>query len=217
MAKKKAAPAPEAPPAAYITLEKEASVEMIEKKSVFIGHAKPVKTGEEAVEFINKIRGKYPDATHNVYAYMIGANVTRYSDDGEPGGTAGMPVLEVIRKSGFTDACIVVTRYFGGILLGAGGLVRAYSAAAKLAADEAHIVTYGEFTEFSASCNYADFQKIDYELPKYGVKKDGVDFGVQIVLKLAIRKEQYGEFALRLSEMTAGRVVPEVTGSRLDQ
>ena len=218
MAKKKeAAGAAETAPAAYVTLEREASVEMVEKKSVFIGHAKPVKTGDEAVEFINKIRGKYPDATHNVYAYMIGANVTRYSDDGEPVGTAGLPVLEVIRKTGFTDACIVVTRYFGGILLGAGGLVRAYSAAAKLAADEAHIVSYVEFTEFRAACNYADFQKIDYELPRFGVKKDGVDFGAQIVLSLAVRKEQYAEFALRLSEMTAGRVIPEITGSRLDQ
>jgi uncharacterized YigZ family protein len=109
----------------YITLSKEAEVSFIEKKSEFIGYAAPVKTEEEAMEFINKIRKKHANATHNCYAYQLANGSARYSDDGEPQGTAGVPILSVIQKGGFTDAVIVVTRYFGGILLGAGGLVRA--------------------------------------------------------------------------------------------
>ena len=103
----------------YITLEKEASASFVEKKSEFIGYACPCKTEQEALDFIAKIRKKHADAKHNVYAYQIKENnIARFTDDGEPQGTAGMPVLDIIRKTGFTDACIVVTRYFGGILLG---------------------------------------------------------------------------------------------------
>ena len=125
-----------------VTLLKSGSATLVEKKSEFIGYACPVKDEDEAIEFVKSIKKKHSDARHNVYAYMIGQNIARYSDDGEPQGTGGIPVLDVIRKSGFTDAVIVVTRYFGGILLGAGGLVRAYSAAAKMAVDDAGIVTY---------------------------------------------------------------------------
>lgn len=220
MAKKKSsAPLQDAGQASekrYVTLRREASAEMTEKKSVFIGHACPVRTPEEAIAFISKIRARYPDATHNVYAYMIGANVTRYSDDGEPGGTAGMPVLEIIRKGGFTDAAIVVTRYFGGILLGAGGLVRAYSAAARLAADAAEVVTYIPFTLFTLRCTYADFQKLEAELPRFGVRREGSDFSADVTLSCAIPSSAYPDLCVRLSEMSAGRIVPVVTGSRFD-
>ena len=216
MAKKKEVSPAESAPAVYTTLEQEASVEMVEKKSVFIGHAKPVKTGEEAVEFINKIRGKYPDATHNVYAYMIGANVTRYSDDGEPGGTAGMPVLEVIRKSGFTDACIVVTRYFGGILLGTGGLVRAYSHAAKLAAEAAHVITYERFITCEIICDYTDYDKIRASYQGVGLMVDGVDFAADVTQRLAVRAPEYDGFCAALTELTNGAVLIETTGDRFD-
>ena len=138
----------------YTTLEREASAELIERKSVFIGHAKPVKTDEEALEFIKKIKEKHADATHNVYAYYLRSGaMARYSDDNEPQGTAGPPVLEVIKKSGCDDCAVVVTRYFGGILLGAGGLVRAYAAAAGIALEAAHIVTYEEYSVFTLSCD----------------------------------------------------------------
>ena len=122
----------------YTTVKKPASAELIEKRSRFIGYVKPVKTQEEAVAFINEIKSKHWDATHNVYAYVIrGEGISRYSDDNEPQGTAGIPVLDAIRKRDITDCVVVVTRYFGGTLLGAGGLVRAYSASAKAGIDAA--------------------------------------------------------------------------------
>jgi uncharacterized YigZ family protein len=202
----------------YTTLEREASAEFTERRSVFIGCASPVKNNDEAVKFIAKIRSKYSDATHNVYAYLLGGeNVTRYSDDGEPQGTAGIPVLDVIRKGGICDAVIVVTRYFGGILLGAGGLVRAYSAAASLAVKEAHVVSYEGYTEFQVNCSYSEYQKIEYELPKYGIKCDDSDFGSEIILKLAVRDALFEVFSAKLSEMTAGRVSAAVTGRRYDK
>ena len=113
----------------YKTLVSRADAEFIINKSRFIGHGKPVETEEEALAFLAEMRETYKDATHNCYAYIVGANmgVMRYSDDGEPGGTAGMPIIEVLKARGVTNCCVVVTRYFGGVLLGAGGLVRAYS------------------------------------------------------------------------------------------
>lgn len=204
-------------PKLYTTLAKEASGELTEKKSVFIGYASPVKSEKEAIDFIAKIRKKHSDARHNVYAYQLnGGGIARYSDDGEPQGTAGVPVLDVIKKSGADDCVIVVTRYFGGILLGTGGLVRAYSAAAKLAVDAAEVVTYESFTEFSVKCDYSAYQKLEAELPKYGVKTDSVDFGGEVVLKLAIKAVRFDEFSARISEMFAGRIKPEVTGERFD-
>lgn len=210
------APVAEAPKT-YTTLEREASAQFTEKKSVFIGHACPVKTEDEAVEFINKIRKKYSDARHNCYAYQLnGGGIARYSDDSEPQGTAGVPILDVIKKSGADDCCIVVTRYFGGILLGAGGLVRAYSTAAKIALDAAHIVTYESYTEFRLVCDYGAYQKLSYEFPKYGIIVDASDFGGSITLRLAVKEAKFTEFESKLSEMFAGRICAEVTGTRFD-
>ncbi|MBU5590985.1 YigZ family protein [Clostridium sp. MSJ-4] len=126
----------------YITVKQEAMDEFEERKSLFIGYTKRVETEDDAKAFINVIKSKHKDATHNVYAYIVGQNleIQRYSDDGEPQGTAGIPILEVIKKSGITDCVVVVTRYFGGILLGAGGLVRAYTKGASMAIKEAGLV-----------------------------------------------------------------------------
>ena len=125
----------------YRTVSQEAKEEFTEKRSRFIGWIKPVKTEEEAIEYINAIKSQHWDAKHNVYAYSLReGQISRYSDDGEPQGTAGVPVLEVLTHSGVTDAVIVVTRYFGGILLGTGGLVRAYSHAASIALKSAGVV-----------------------------------------------------------------------------
>jgi uncharacterized YigZ family protein len=126
----------------YFTIKKEASAEFEEKKSVFIGHVKRVHNEEEAKDFINKVKTSHKEARHNVFAYAIGVNkgIQRYSDDGEPQGTGGIPVLETLKKNDLTDIVVVVTRYFGGILLGTGGLARAYSKGAVLAINQGGIV-----------------------------------------------------------------------------
>ena len=198
----------------YITLSKEASVSFIEKKSEFIGHAAPVKTEEEAMEFINKIRKKYGDATHNCYAYMLANGSARYSDDGEPQGTAGVPILSVIQKGGFTDAVIVVTRYFGGILLGAGGLVRAYSASARDAVAAAKIVTYAELTEFILTCSYSDYQKLIPVISQSGVTEDGSEFTDTVKLTLAAKADAYAQFSAKVAEIGGGRIVINELGKR---
>ena len=126
----------------YKTLHKFGVDEYIVEKSTFIGYAKPIKTEEEAIEFVNEIKKKHKDATHNVWAYTVGKtmNIQRYSDDGEPQGTAGIPILEVMKKQGITDCAVVVTRYFGGILLGTGGLTRAYTQGASIAIKSAGVI-----------------------------------------------------------------------------
>lgn len=198
-----------------VTLGKRGSATVVEKKSEFIGYAAPVDSEAEAIEFIAEIRKKHADARHNVYAYAVG-NTTRYSDDGEPQGTAGIPVLDVIRKSGFTNAVIVVTRYFGGILLGAGGLVRAYTKAAKEACDDAGIVTYQGYTELSFSCDYALYDRIQNKLAFFHAKTDRCDFADDISMQAALLDKDADAFASFLSEISAGRVHPEVTGRRFD-
>lgn len=198
----------------YVTLGKAAESSFTEKKSLFIGNACPVKTEDEAMEFINSIRSKYGDATHNCYAYMLANGSARYSDAGEPQGTAGVPILSVIQKGGFTDACIVVTRYFGGILLGAGGLVRAYSAAARDAVAKAEIVTYAHYTEFLVECSYSDYQKLIPMMEKCNVKDDGTEFTDTVKLRLAAKDADFEVFCSKLSEGFGGRLVSQKTGQR---
>ena len=201
----------------YITLEREASASFVEKKSEFIGYACPCKTEQEALDFIAKIRKKHADAKHNVYAYQIKENnIARFTDDGEPQGTAGMPVLDIIKKTGFTDACIVVTRYFGGILLGTGGLVRAYSHAAKLAAEAAHVITYERFITCEIICDYTDYDKIRASYQGIGLMTDGVDFAADVTQRLAVRAPEYEAFCASLVELTNGAVLIETTGERFD-
>ncbi len=202
----------------YITVAKEASVEFEEKRSLFIGHACHTETEEEAMAFIKSKQSEFRDATHNVWAYyMKNGILARYSDDGEPTGTAGLPTLEAIRKSGVDDVCVVVTRYFGGILLGAGGLVRAYSKAASLAVEAAGVVTYENFTEFTVDTNYSDYQRILNELPKYGVIIDATDYSDNVSLRLAVKETVANSLFSRISEMTADRAKVSVTGTRLDK
>lgn len=199
----------------YITLEKEGIAEIIEKKSLFIGYAKPVKSEEEALGYISEIKKRHSDATHNVYAYYISENnIMRFSDDGEPQGTAGIPVLDVIRKGGFCDAVIVVTRYFGGTLLGKGGLIRAYSAAAARAVEVAKIVTYGTFTEISFSCGYSEYQKILYELEKYRKIIDNTFFSADVTLDLAIDENECDKFLKFLTEISGGKIAHQIKGQR---
>ena len=201
----------------YTTIRHEASAEFEEKRSIFIGYAKPVKSEEEAAEFIKRIKSKHKDATHNVFGYtMKNGVIARYSDDGEPQGTAGMPVLDVIRKSGVDDACVVVTRYFGGTLLGAGGLVRAYSQGAKMALEAAEIVTFEPYTELNIPCSYSDYQKISAELPKYGAIIDDTEFSDNVMLKIAVKNDIAPKIIEKVSEISAGKSIPEITGERFD-
>lgn len=150
----------------YKTLHEYGKDEYIVEKSVFIGHAKPVTSEEEARAFIDEMKAKYKDATHNVWAYTIGQsmNIQRYSDDGEPQGTAGIPTLELIKKEDLRDVVVVVTRYFGGVKLGAGGLVRAYTKGAKIGLEAAKIVEKKLFRRISIACDYTLLGKLQNEL-----------------------------------------------------
>lgn len=154
----------------YKTLHDFGSDEIIIEKSTFIGYAKPIKTEEEAVEFVNEIKKKHKDATHNVWAYTVGKNmnIQRYSDDGEPQGTAGIPTLEVIKKEDLRDVVVVVTRYFGGIKLGAGGLVRAYTKGAKVGLEAAKIIEKVMYKEVKIKIDYNQLGKIQNEIMNMG-------------------------------------------------
>ena len=213
--KKKAEPK-NAEPAAVavekrVTLAREAHAEMEERKSVFIGHAKPVTSEDEARAFIDEIRHQYADATHNVYAYLLnGGAVARYSDNGEPHGTSGIPTLNVLKMSGAMDLVVVVTRYFGGILLGAGGLVRAYSAAAKLAIDEAGLAVFEPWNIVGFTCSYSDYQKITAGLPKTGAVEEDADFGEDVTVTAAVKVEDTGTLMTWISETTGGRSAVEI-------
>lgn len=201
----------------YTTLAGEADAEFEEKRSVFIGHAKPVQTEEDALAYVKAMKKQYADATHNVSAYYLKNGIlARYSDDGEPQGTSGMPVLDVIRKSGVNDAVVVVTRYFGGTLLGAGGLVRAYSHTARLALDAAGIVTYEKYTELLLSCSYSDYQRYQAELPKYGAMVDDTDFSDRVTIRFAVKQTVSALLTERIREISGGRDQVIVTGERFD-
>ncbi|MBQ8440403.1 MAG: YigZ family protein [Clostridia bacterium] len=201
----------------YTTLEGEGEAEFVEKKSVFIGHAAPVKSEEEAQAFVKKYKNQYMDARHNVWAYLMkGEIIARYSDDGEPQGTAGVPVLDTIRKSGVTDAVVVVTRYFGGILLGAGGLVRAYSHTAKLALEAAHIITYEQYTELELVCSYSDYQRYSALLPSFGAIIDDTEFSDRVILRFSVKDTVVSDLFAKIQEMSGGKDEATVKGTRFD-
>lgn len=173
----------------YLTLKKEAEAEFTEKRSRFIGYCKPVATEQEAIDFINQIRQKHRDARHNVYAYIVNDNGNlsqRYSDDGEPQGTGGMPVLDVLAKKGITNACIVVTRYFGGILLGAPGLVRAYGKAASRAIEEAGILEVIKCHEIVVTMPYNLYDKVNNYFQKRELAAKDSQFGEDVTIKFDV-------------------------------
>ena len=200
----------------YLTLLHGGEGTFEEKRSTFIGYALPVQSEEEALAFIRKIKSKHYDARHNVYAYLLGQSVARYSDDGEPQGTAGIPILEVIKKCGITNACIVVTRYFGGILLGAGGLVRAYTAAAKAAVDDAQIAEYVRFSLLRIRLAYPDFQKFSAKLPALGAKVDAVDYADAVTVDFAVQAHEAEKVCREVFELFNGKSSANVVGERFD-
>ncbi len=191
-------------------------IEYVEKRSRFIGRVWPVGSEAEALERLRAMREQHWDASHNVYAYSLrSAGVTRYSDDGEPSGTSGMPVLDVFRRAGIQDFCCVVTRYFGGILLGAGGLVRAYSKAASLALEAAGRARMTPLYTVSLVCSYPQYDRIRAELARFGGQIERSDFGADVELTLSMTPESYKGFLPRVTELTAATALCEVTGESL--
>lgn len=199
----------------YKTIRDPASAELIEKRSRFIGYAKPVTTQDEAIAFINEIRSRHWDATHNVYAYVIrDEGVSRYSDDNEPQGTAGIPTLDAIRKRGVTDCVVVVTRYFGGTLLGAGGLVRAYSAAAKAAIDAAGEREMTLCAVCALSCSYTLYGKLPAMIARFGGSVDSSDFTDEVQIGFHLPVGELKAFNKALSEESAGKLQAKETEKR---
>ena len=195
----------------YKTIKKRASYEYEDRKSVFIGDAAPVATEAEAIAFVDMIKKKYPDARHHVYAYVLRENSTmRFSDDHEPQGTAGMPVLDAIRKNGCTDTAVVVIRYFGGTLLGTGGLVRAYSAAAVGALENAEIITYDIYTEIKLVVSYSDYQRITPIISESGFRVAETAYSESVVLNGRISKNKADAFINTVNEATSGRAKSEI-------
>lgn len=191
----------------YKTVSRASNDELTEKRSRFIGYCAPVSTEAEATEFIAQIRSRHWDARHNVYAYSLReGNIKRYSDDGEPSGTAGMPVLDVIVKNGVTDVCVVVTRYFGGVLLGTGGLVRAYSRAAKLALDSGGVVLMERCLVCSLSCSYNRYGKLSSLIMENASGLDDTVFEADVVLKFHIKPEALPVLVKKIADATAGDV-----------
>ena len=201
----------------YTTVKQESHVEFEEKRSLFIGHAIHVDSEEDAAAFVKSIKKQYSDATHNVWAYLLkGGIIARYSDDGEPQGTAGMPVLEAIRKSGAEDVCVVVTRYFGGILLGAGGLVRAYSHSAVIAIEGAQIISYEPYLEYELRCGYSEYQKYSNILSVEKAVVDSTEFEAEVAVRFAVKRTCAEAILKKISEAGYGRDVPILLGERFD-
>lgn len=191
----------------YKTLGGYAAEEYIVKKSRFIGYAKPVKTEKDALDFIAEISKKHWDATHNVYAYSLReGGVKRYSDDGEPQGTAGMPVLNVLTQEDVTDCVVVVTRYFGGILLGGGGLVRAYTHSAKIAVDAAETVTLVPWCVCTVKCDYSFYGKIETLIRDFGGVLMNTDFSENVDVTFRIEKDTEQSFDKKLKDLTNGKL-----------
>ena len=191
----------------YSTVKGRAEASFTEKKSEFIGYIAHVETGDEAVSFINEIRAKHRKATHNVYAYILReGSASRYSDDGEPQGTAGVPVLDVLMKEGVTDVCCVVTRYFGGILLGGGGLVRAYSHSAKIALDAAERLIMHKCIPMKITVDYNLYGKINYVFSDFEVKTEDTVFAENVSVELLVKSELTDKFEEKIIDLTNGNI-----------
>lgn len=190
----------------YRTIKRAARAEHIEKKSRFIATVRPVATEAAALSFIAETRKEFSDATHNTYAYVLRENnIARYSDDGEPGGTAGLPMMEVLKQEELYDVCVVVTRYFGGTLLGAGGLVRAYSKGAKLGINAGIISVMTDCTIIKITVSYELYGRLQYLLEQENLKIEETDFLQDVSVTVCIRSTLLEEFQKKLTETTNGR------------
>ncbi len=186
--------------------------EFIEKKSRFIGRVWLVETEEEALARIAEMKKQHYDATHNCWAYVIRDGAVRFSDDGEPGGTAGMPMVQVLQREGLYNIVCVVTRYFGGTLLGAGGLVRAYTKGAKIAVDAAGKSMKRVWSVIYLPCPYTFYERVKLEVEAFGGLIRDTQFGAEVELEILVAEAQTQPFLDRIIDMTSGTVDGLVTG-----
>jgi len=183
-----------------------------EKRSEFIGRVMPVETEDEARAFIAEIKKKHYDARHNCWCYLIKGGAERYSDDGEPQGTAGIPMLEVFRREGVTNCVCVVTRYFGGILLGAGGLLRAYTKSAGDALDAAGVSVVRRWVETEFDCSYSVMERLKLEIAAYNGLVTDTGYGATVTLKAVIPEERWQDFTAGIFDFSNGSISPKATG-----
>ncbi len=194
----------------YKTIARRCEASFIEKKSEFIGYLCPVQTEEQAAAFIEEIRAMHRKATHNCYAYILRENnAARHSDDGEPGGTAGVPIYEVLRKEGLTDVCCVVTRYFGGILLGAGGLVRAYTKGAKDAVEAAQIKCMASAVKLLVTVDYGLYGRLAQIFADFDARIADEQFADNVKITLFIREEIAQKLTDKLIDSCSGAISVE--------
>lgn len=193
----------------YITVCSEASDEIVIQKSRFIGYAAPCETEDEALAFLRKIRDRHRDARHCCYAYVIGRNagIMRYSDDGEPGGTAGMPMMDILKNEKAVNCCVVVVRYFGGILLGTGGLVRAYTQGCKTALQAAGLVRMELSSTIRCTVSYSLWNSVQYALQKMPVQTADVSYAEEVAFTLVTRKKDSETVETQLRNLTDGKLV----------
>ena len=194
----------------YTTIAAPAQDEFVERRSRFIGHIAPVTTEEEAMAFLKGLREKHYDARHNVFAFVLRDGRSRFSDDGEPSGTGGKPVMDVITGAGLSDVAVVVTRYFGGVLLGTGGLTHAYSQGASLAVAAAKLRPMRPATAMQITCDYGFYGQLSYLLPRFEVFTAGSDFGEKVSLDLRCPTEHVKSLCSELTELTSGQLVPTI-------
>ena len=199
----------------YRTIKAEALAEYEEKKSRFIGAVRPVSDEADAIAFINEVKARHRMARHHAYAYYIADNnvqIKRYSDDGEPQGTAGIPTLEVLEKNKIEDVVVVVTRYFGGVLLGAAGLIRAYGKAAAMAVEQAGVVERRIADEWSVLIEYPMLSPVKNELEKSGYGIRGIQYASDVEIAVQVPKENSTQFQQRLADITNGAAIAEIVG-----
>ncbi len=192
----------------YFVPAGDGEAELVEKRSRFLGHVRFAETEDAAREFINEMKKKHYDARHNCWCYIICGGAVRYSDDGEPQGTAGLPMLEVFRREGVENVVCVVTRYFGGVLLGTGGLLRAYTKSAKDALDNAGIAEVRRWTKLGLHCPYSLLERMKLECAAYGGTVENVEYGADVCLSLSLPEAAAEPFCARVTELSAGQTIP---------
>ena len=196
----------------YFVPAGEGEAELTEKRSSFLGHVRPAETEDAAREFINEMKKKHYDARHNCWCYIIRGGAVRYSDDGEPQGTAGLPMLEVFRREGVENVVCVVTRYFGGVLLGTGGLLRAYTKSAKDALDAAGIAAVRPWARIELGCPYSLLERMKTQCAALGGAVQDIEYGAQVHLALLLPEAEAENFRDRVTELSAGQSEALVTG-----
>ncbi len=200
----------------YFTIEKDAQAEFVEKRSRFIANVRKCENEAEALAFLEEMRSKYWDARHNCFAYIVDKGKTaRFSDDGEPHGTAGKPILDVLQGSGLVNMAVVVTRYFGGVLLGTGGLVRAYSKSAKDGLEAAGKVEMVLCAIYNIMCAYSDHAKLQNLLENSGANIESTEFTDKVSITYALKEEDIEPFEAKLTEFFAARLISEKIGEKI--